>query len=251
MALISHHRILNRQKMLDLLGNLADSSNANSYTLYLPPHSSSSEVQKSLKEISVPAETITGILDNVGKSPAGGVVFRGDENKYLVLPPFPIPEKAMVRGFSTEILLSLLEKDYLIGIVLVRLGAYAVGVCRGETFVSSKVGTGNIHGRHKKGGSSAHRFERHRNKQIEYFFTRVCQHAREHLEPYEKSMDYLVYGGARTTIRELSKQCSFLERLSTPTLPPLLDIPEPRQVVLKTAVSRIWSSSIYEWREED
>ena len=135
--------------------------------------------------------------------------------------------------------------------MLVRLGAYAVGVSRGETFVSSKVGTGNIHSRHKKGGSSAHRFERHRDKQIEYFFTRICQRAREHLEPYEKSLGYLVYGGARTTIRDLNKQCPFLKKLDTPTLPPLLDIPEPRQAVLKTALDRIWSSTVYEWREED
>lgn len=251
MVVISHHSILNRQKTLDFLEKLADSSNASSYTLYLPPHPDRSEARKSLNEISMTAETAPEILDKIDKSHAGGVVFWGDENKYLIIPPFPITEKLLDKGFSKNTLQSLLTKDYLIGIVLVRLGAYAVSVCRGEKFISSKVGTGNIHGRHKKGGSSAHRFERHRDKQIEYFFTRACQRAREHLEPYEKSLDYLVYGGARTTIRELCKQCSFLERLVTQTLPPLLDIPEPRQVVLKTAVSRIWSSTVFEWREED
>ena len=251
MTLISHYRTLSRQKMPDFLGKLAEYSSANSYSLYLPPHTDGSEVKKSLQEISVPANTIPQLWDSLDKSHAGGVVFWGSEGKYLVIPPFLITEKSLARGFSTEILSSLLTQDYLIGIVLVRLGAYAVGVSRGETFVSSKVGTGNIHGRHKKGGSSAHRFERHRDKQIEYFFTRVCQRAREHLEPHKKSLDYLVYGGARTTIRDLNKQCSFLERLDTPTLPPLLDIPEPRQAVLKTALDRIWSSTVYEWREED
>ncbi|GAG01445.1 unnamed protein product, partial [marine sediment metagenome] len=43
----------------------------------------------------------------------------------------------------------------------------------------------------------------------------------------------------------------FLKRLETPTLPPLLDIPEPRQAVLKMALDRIWSSTVYEWRDED
>ena len=251
MALISHHRTLSRQKMPDFLGKLAEYSSASSYSLYQPPHPDRSEVKKSLEEISVPPDTIPQLEKVIEKSHAGGIVFWSGEGKYLVLPPFPIVEKELRKGLVTDSLISLLEKDYLIGIVLVRLGAYAVGVCRGETFVSSKVGTGNIHGRHKKGGSSAHRFERHRDKQIEYFFTRVCQRAREHLEPHVKSLDYLIYGGARTTIRDLNKQCSFLERLDTPILPPLLDIPEPRQAVLKTALSRIWSSTLYEWREED
>jgi hypothetical protein len=51
-----------------------------------------------------------------------------------------------------------------------------------------------VHSRHRQGGSSAHRFERHREKQIESFFTRVCGHAQEHLEPYLKQLDHVIYG---------------------------------------------------------
>ena len=96
--------------------------------------------------------------------------------------------------------------------MLVRLGSYAIGVCRGDKLVSSKVGTGLVHGRHRQGGSSAHRFERHRDKQIESFLIRVCGHVREQLEPYVKSMDYIVYGGARTTILMAQKYCPWLEK---------------------------------------
>ena len=248
MALVSRKRTLNRPKTLAMLDNLASYVNSAGHSLYLPPHPDNAE--KSLQEISVPAETATELAGVIAKSLTGGAVFWSTDSRYLVLPPFPITGKTVAQGFFTEELKNLLEKDYLIGILLVRLGAYAVGVCRGEAIVSSKVDTGNIHGRHRQGGSSAHRFERHRDKQIEYFFTRVCQHVREHLEPHAKSLDYLVYGGARTTIRELLKQCSFLERLSTPLLPPLLDIPEPRRAVLETALGRIWASTVYEWREE-
>jgi hypothetical protein len=143
----------------------------------------------------------------------------------------------------------LLEHDYSVAFILVRLGSYAIGVCRGEKLLSSKVGTGLVHGRHKKGGSSAHRFERHRDKQIEYFLTRVCQRSREQLEPYVKSIEYIVYGGARTTIQLLQKQCTFLGKLEIPNLPPQLDIPEPRQAVLKAAIGRVWTSAVYEWRD--
>jgi hypothetical protein len=250
-AVIFHEHTYSRKKMLDFLDDLAEYPITSSHSLYLPPQLDQNEVRKILQEISVSPEILPVISDIMEKSHAGGVVFWSSESKYLVLPPFPIKEKLLAEGFSPQTLQSLLTKDYLIGIVLVRLGAYAVGVCRGEEFISSKVGTGNIHGRHRKGGSSAHRFERHRDKQIEYFFTRVCQRAREHLESHEKSLDYMVYGGARTTILELQKQCNFLGKLNTPTLPPLLDIPEPREPVLKTVLNRIWSSTVYEWHEED
>jgi hypothetical protein len=141
----------------------------------------------------------------------------------------------------------LLKRDYVIGVVLVRLGSYAVGLCQGEKLVDKKIGTGLIHGRHRQGGSSSHRFERHRDKQIEQFLIRVCSHVREHLEPHEKSLDFMVYGGARTTILMAQKYCPWLEKLKTPALPPLLDIPEPRLPILQSAVTRIWSSTVYEW----
>jgi peptide subunit release factor 1 (eRF1) len=144
---------------------------------------------------------------------------------------------------------SRLEHDLMIALVLVRLGSYAIGVSRGEKLLTSKVGTGLVHGRHRQGGSSAHRFERHRDKQIETFLNRVCQHAREQLEPYVKSLDYIVYGGARETILLLQKYCPLLMKLETPVLPPLLDIPDPRQAVLETAIGRVWSSTVVEWEE--
>ena len=250
MVLTCSRRTLSRGKALDFLESLVACPDTDGDTLYLPQHPTHSEVEQSLQEMPVPPDTIPPLADIIEKAQAGAVVFWGREQKYLVLPPFPIAGKSLFHGFSPEILHSLLKNDYTIALMLVRLGAYAVGVCSGEHLISSKVGTGNIHGRHKKGGSSAHRFERHRDKQIEYFFTRVCRHAREHLEPQLKTLDYLVYGGARTTIRELLKQCSFLGGLDTPTLPPLLDIPEPRQTVLQKALRRIWSSTLYEWREE-
>ena len=251
MALTFHKHTFSRRKMLDFLSQLEEHSSDSSLTFYIPPRPNHIKITKSLRELSMPAETrpeISGIIDH---SHTGGVIFWSDEAIYVVLSPFPITEESIFEGYSTQPLQSLLTKDYLIGIVLVRLEAYAVGLCRGEIIVSSKVGTGNIHGRHKKGGSSAHRFERHRDKQIEYFFTRVCQRAREHLEPHEESLDYLVYGGARTTIRELQKQCNFLGKLNTPTLPSLLDIPKPCQPVLKTALNRVWSSKVLEIREEE
>ena len=243
-------RILSRARLLDFLGELAETPGNKACSLYLPPHLPPAEPGKSLKEFPIQPDISAELAKLTSRSETGAVIFWGPERKCLVLPPFPIAEKRFTRSLATEELYSLLKHDYTIALVLVRLGSYAVGICQGEKLVSSKVGTGLVHGRHKKGGSSAHRFERHRDKQIEYFLTRVCQRAREQLEPKATALDYVVYGGARTTIQLLQKQCSFLGKLDTRTLPPLLDIPEPRQTVLETAVSRVWSSTVLEWRED-
>jgi hypothetical protein len=249
-TLISTRRILTRGKVLEFLDGLNEAPGAEAFTLYLPSHLTAPEIENALKELPEQPDITPPLAELAGRSQTGSVVFWSQEQTYLVLPPFPVAEKQLTRRLSTEALFSLLRHDHRISLVLVRLGAYAIGVCHGDRLVSSKVGTGLVHGRHRKGGSSAHRFERHRDKQIEYFLTRVCGRIREQLEPYIQSLDYSVYGGARTTIQLLQKQCPFVAKLDRPTLPSLFDIPAPRQAVLETAVSRVWSSTVIEWRED-
>ena len=248
MVSASKKYFLNRLRMLDFLEKLAGIQDEQFHTLYLPPRTAA--VRKGLPEISSGFNGIAAEMDKTtGGSITGGVIFWGNQSRYLIVPPFPVAEKLTVDSLKIEPLKMLLSKNYIIGVVLVRLGSYAIGVCRGEKLITSKVGTGLVHGRHRQGGSSAHRFERHRDKQIETFMTRVCGHAREQLEPYVKSIDYMVYGGARTTILLTQKYCPFLGKIDKPTLPPLLDIPEPRKPVLETSIGRIWSGEIYEWTD--
>jgi len=168
----------------------------------------------------------------------------------LVLPPFPVREAYARDGYDIEPLRSLLSHDFLIALVLVRLGAYSIGVCQGTKVLDSKTGTGLVHARHKKGGSSQARFARHREKQIDYFLGRVCGHVQEHIGPHAQSLDYLVYGGARSTILSLRKRCPFLGQFEDRVLRTLLDIPEPRRAVLDKALNDVWSTTILELRED-
>ncbi len=247
MTLALRKRVLSRTRTPGFLEGL---SGAECLTLYLPPHLPEKTLENALQQIRESSDILNELTRIAGRSETGAAVFWGPEVKYAVLPSFPISEQISLDSLDTERLRAMVERDRLIALVLVRLGSYAIGVFKGEERMSSKVGTGLVHGRHRQGGSSAHRFERHRDKQIEYFLTRVCRHSREQIEPYVKSLDYVVYGGARTTIQLLRKQCSFIGRLEAPALPSLLDIPEPRQAVLEDAITRVWSSTIYEWRED-
>jgi hypothetical protein len=130
------------------------------------------------------------------------------------------------------------------------LGSYSIGICHGENLLDHHTGTGLVHGRHRQGGSSSARFQRRRQDQAYHFLKRVGDHIEQKFNPYAKNLDYLVYGGARTTIQLLRKQCTFLQQFDDRLLPSLLEIPDPKFNVLEKTVQDIWSCKITEWREE-
>jgi peptide subunit release factor 1 (eRF1) len=191
------------------------------------------------------------VAETIAASKMGAAFFWSQLQMYLVLPPFRVEEDYIIDSYDVGPLRTLLSRDFLIALVLVRLGAFSIGICQGTGIIDSKTGTGLVHARHKKGGSSQARFARHREKQIEEFLGRVCGHVREHIEPHARSLDYLVYGGARTTILTLRKQCPFLSQFDDRILRMLLDIPEPRRAVLEKAIDIIWFTNVIEWRQDN
>lgn len=241
---------LGRSKALDFLHALA-SAKGRAISLYLPRGTAQGRVEELLTKALAGTAVPPGVVEAAARSEMGAALFWRSDQTYLVLPPFPLSEEYIADGHDIEPLRSLLSQDFLIALILIRLGAYSIGVCRGMELITSKTGTGLVHARHKKGGSSQARFARHREKQIEQFLIRVCGHVREHIEPYARSLDYVVYGGARTTILLFRKQCAFVSQFDDRILRMLLDIPEPRQAVLERAVSTVWSTDVIEWREDE
>jgi hypothetical protein len=219
-------------------------------SLYLPPALDAGEKEKLLWQVVEPDALLSDVVDLASDSTTGVVLFWGVARKLLVLPPFPIREKYLAFGYDVEPVCSMLQSELRVALILVRMGAFAIGVCRGEELVLSKVGSGLVHARHKKGGSSQKRFQRRQDNEVDAFIKRVCGHVRERLEPRVKEIDYVVYGGGREAILLLRKECRFLHQFDGCLLPPLLDIPSPRKTVLEAAVSRVWSSHLIEWREK-
>lgn len=234
--------------MLALLDEL-DAESEPAKSLYLPPALELAEKERLLGEVAGSEASIPDVVDVISGSGTGAVLFWSVARKLLVLPPFPIREKYLAFGYDVEPLRSMLQSGLRVALILVRMGAFALGICRGEELILSKVGTGLVHARHKKGGSSQKRFQRRQDNEVDAFITRVCGHVRERLEPRAKEIDYLVYGGGREAILLLRKECRFLHQFDGRLLPPLLDISSPRKVVLEAAASRLWSSNVIEWRE--
>jgi len=245
--MITNQFALTRSQALRWLDGLKGSPPA--ISVYIRPAISEQEIQKMLGGMLDRGELLDQLAEKTAKSATGAAVYCGTNVTYLVCPPFPLVENEVIRGYNGEILRKMLERDWRIALVLVRLGHFAIGVFHGEVMLVSKVGTGLVHARHKKGGSSANRFARHRLKQMEYFFTRVEGHAREIIEPHFKELDYILYGGTRDTLLSLWKQCGFFSRLETKVVDRLISVREPKRASLEEAVHQVFTSTVFEFKE--
>jgi hypothetical protein len=248
--LVSRKLRLGRLRALGFLDELA-STEGKAISVYFPTGITPAAVETRLEKVVGLVDIPPGVAETIAASKTGAAFFWSQLQMYLVLPPFPMNEEYITDGYDIGPLRVLLSHDFLIALVLVRLGAFSIGVCQGTKIIDSKTGTGLVHARHKKGGSSQARFARHREKQIEEFLGRVCRHVREHIESHARLLDYLVYGGARTTILTLRKQCPFLSQFDDRILRMLLGIPEPRRTVLERAIDTIWSTNVIEWRQHN
>ena len=229
---------------------LADQNDNNvAFTLYIRPQTGRAEIEKMLTQVLDRGEMLDVLAEKAFKSPTGSVILYQGESGRVIWPPFPNTQTVLYRSYEPGPLKSMLEKDWKLALILVRLGQWAIGIFEGEKLLDGQAGTGLVHARHHKGGSSANRFARHREKQMEYFFTRIEGHAREVIEPHFKQLDHILYGGARDTLLRMQKQCHFFESLEGRVVNRLLDVREPRRSSLEEAVQRAFTSTVFEYRE--
>ena len=105
-------------------------------------------------------------------------------------------------GLQIGPLLEHVPRDRVVGVLLVRLGGHAAGVFTGARLVDSKVGTRLVHGRHRKGGSSARRFERRREGQARVALEAAADVAARVLLAAPR-LEALVLGGDRRAMGEV------------------------------------------------
>ena len=181
----------------------------------------------------------------VGGSETGAALFLAPDAGYIVLPPFPVGEASVHCGWEPGPLRGLLAQSRLVGVVLLRLGRYAVGVYRGRTLVTSKTDTRQVHGRHRAGGSSQRRFERRREKQARELFDEACRVVGVQLGPYERELEHIFLGGERNTLRAFRERCRAMEALSDRVRERVLDVREPNRKALEGLPETLWESQVY------
>jgi len=233
---------LTRRKLETLLTEL-EASPGGWLTVYLPPG-----VPLPPDQELAPAQTgwLRDIEALVGEieSETGAVFFWSDERRLVVLPPFPLRESLWQARCDALPLRSLLARPRKVGVVLLRLGRYAVGVFEGERLVDSKSGHRFVKGRNKADGQSQTRFARIREKQVREMFERACEEVRARLEPVEQELDHVFLGGERHTLGAFLKRCPYLRRLEDRTMKRLLPVARPGQEALEAMSQEIWKSQV-------
>jgi peptide subunit release factor 1 (eRF1) len=162
----------------------------------------------------------------------------------VVQPPFPVAEARVQAGYDPLPLRSLLSQPRGVGVVLLRLGRYAVGVFEGERLVDSKTGQRFVKGRHKAGGTSQQRFARGREKQAREMFDKACEVVRARFEPVERDLDHIFLGGDRHTLGAFLKRCPYLRRLEDRTMKRLLPVARPGREALEAMPREIFKSQV-------
>lgn len=232
-------KFFGKKSIFELLSELENykSENSDMLTIYIAPKSSLPEIPSTLKEK----------IEKI-ESPTGLVIFSWEkEGKNIVIfPPFPVEKNEFFcdKIFRTEQLKNLLLKEYKLGIILMRLGEYAVGIFEGNKQIVSKCGKRLVRGKHKKGGYSQARFARIREVQINQFFKEVYNVLREKLGPYLENLDYIIYGGPKITIKKFQKIDHFLRKISEKTLDRILDVREVNKKTLENILKEVWKIKV-------
>ena len=183
-------------------------------------------------------------LSALAADETGAAVFAGAGRAVAVAPPFPLGTSGAREGFDSHPLRELMARDLVVGVVLLRLGRYAVGVLRGETLAASKTDTRYVKNRHRKGGSSQRRFERSRERLVRELFDKTCEVTRQIFSPYEVAMDHILLGGERHTLRAFAERCDYLRRNRSKTLSRVLNVHSPNHVAMSRIAREVWQSRV-------
>ena len=168
-----------------------------------------------------------------------------------VVPPFPVQENVAAEKAHTAPLIRLLGNELLVGVVLLRLGRYAVGVLRGSELVASKTGSRYVKSRHRAGGSSQRRFERSRERLVRELFDKACEVSQDVLSPFGERIDYILLGGERHTLRSFAQRCSHLKAREGITLSRVLQVDRPGQKALEGISGEVWKSRVLTFVPDD
>jgi hypothetical protein len=125
--------------------------------------------------------------------------------------------------------------DRTVGVLLVRLGGYAVGVFSGAPprLMSSKAGSRPVHGRSAAGGWSQQRFARRRENQAATALRAAADAAAEVFGPYGPArIDAVVLGGDKRSAAGLRDDARLTAYLAL-AADRFLTVPDPRLAVLR------------------
>jgi hypothetical protein len=174
----------------------------------------------------------------------GAATFERAGETLTVRPAFGLPHEMTYDVVRCGPCIEALERDATVGVLLVRLGGYAVGVFVGERLESSKVGTRLVHGRHRAGGSSANRFRRRREGQAAVLHESAAATAARILLPWVDRLDAVVLGGDKEAVKQTLAERADLAPVAALAQARFLAVPDPRLRVLQALPYELYSAEV-------
>jgi hypothetical protein len=202
--------------------------------------------QAGARWVEVPPERLVRWVENftlrhgpaVAEPGSEVVVLRARDGAVAVChPPFPPPGEGQQGGDPARQAAAMAAHaaaGRTVGVLLVRLGGYAVGVFTGDPpqLAASKTGSRLVHGRASAGGWSQHRFARRRENQATAALRAAADTALAVLGPYQSRLDAVVLGGDRRAMAGLRADPRLAPFIAL-AVERFLTVPDPRLAVLK------------------
>ena len=176
---------------------------------------------------------------------AGGeATFEREHEILVVRPAFGMAHEAVYECVRVGPCVEALEREPVVGVLLVRLGGYAAAVFVGERLDVSKVGTRLVHARHRAGGSSANRFRRRRDEQAAALHEAAAATAARILLPRLADLEAVVLGGDREAVRATLAERADLAPVATLAVDRFLTVPDPRLRVLEALPYDLFAAEV-------
>ena len=154
--------------------------------------------------------------------------------------PFP---PLLLAGDPLTALVAHVARERMVGVLLVRRRAHAVGIFVGDELVASKVDSSYVQGTTKAGGWSQQRYARRRANQAQAAFADAADTCARVLLPRVADLDALICGGDRSAVDAVladPRLAPLAERRSDP----FLAVPDPRLRVLQATPEQFRAVSI-------
>lgn len=243
-------RLIPRARLLRLLDEWERQPGGPPQAVCLPPFATSGVEWEWLPESA--RESGTGLA----------LISHPDGRRAAIAPPFPFKSESRDgTGYFREHML----RRRTVGIILLRLGHYAVCIGDDETAASPKSGHRYVHGRHRAGGQSQHRYEHNREGWIRELYDELCEVASDRFREFShpagagsakgvpapagpgagKAIEWLALGGDRIVLSGFLKRCDALGGLQERVLPWRVPVERPGADALMDAVTAVWSSRLY------
>ena len=207
-------------------------------------------------------------------SDTGLVALRSGNQVLVILPPFPVlglppvlalstesalppvlalstesapstEKEGVSSSWDTESLLTLLETEYTIGVILLRLGRFSVAVFQGRDLLTAKTDARYVKGRHAAGGTSQKRYQRIREGQVRKLYDKTCEAVQIQFGSVADELDYILLGGDKFTLEGFLKVCPYLEKQRGRILERRLNIRDPKRDTLEEAAGMLGECRVY------